>query len=386
MFQNVQDPDLPTLAALTNDDLVRITGDAGARLLRARYQPGARAILHVALGAEQGADEGAIWLFAGDKAARLAKNLPAARHDPASGALFQVFPNDHRMPLLLEFVTRSMELAVPLMGGAAAKAPELLRYRPGLSATFRWQREDGRVFFVKQTPDGAVAQQALALRHLAEAAKTLPVSFSAVAGVLPDLRLIAYEAAEGVALDDRLFGADVADVTSAIGQVVGALQALWSLRVVPDRVLDRDLLLRRAEQACTIITLLDDAAGAMARGLQEGLAGRKVPVRLRPIHGDMKLEHAFLAGPKTTLIDTESLSLGDPDYDLAKLEARVRMAEVTGVIANRQAQAAILEIRKQAGPHYDWFLACARLQCAKFFAQRFDPKNIPLMRQVMVPC
>jgi hypothetical protein len=104
---------------------------------------------------------------------------------------------------------------------------------------------------------------------------------------------------------------------------------------------------------------------------------------LRPIHADMKLDHAFLSGSTTTLIDTESLSLGDPDYDLAKLEARLRMAVITGRISPEAGEAARAEILQFAGPHYDWFLICAKLQCAKFFAQRLDPVSIPLMQQVM---
>ena len=100
----------------------------------------------------------------------------------------------------------------------------------------------------------------------------------------------------------------------------------------------------------------------------------------------MKLEHAFISGRKTTLIDMESLSLGDPDYDLAKLDARVTMAQLLGQVTRADAEAARLEIRKLAGPGYLWFLTCARLQCAKFFAQRFDRATIPVMRQVLAEC
>lgn len=386
MFGHLCDPDLPALQGLARSDLARITGAAQTRLLRARYQPGARAILHVALGGQPGADEGAIWFYAGHKAEKLARRWPDARLDAASGALFQAFPQDHRMPLLATFVNDAMGLAPRLMGGPAADPPELMRYRPGLSATFRWTRDDGQIFYVKQTPEDDVTAQALAVSHLAEAAKRRPVAVAPVAGIVPELGLIAYATAPGKSLDTLLSGQDALFTQVALEQVAGALRALWSLSVLPARVMDRAALLLQAEQARRMIALLDPDAGRDAAKLVAGLQACAVAVRLRPIHADMKLEHAFLSGPRTTLIDIESLSLGEPDHDLAKLEARTHMALLTGRITEAQADAAQIEIRRHAGPHYDWFLTCARLQCAKFFAQRFDPATIPLMRQVLAAC
>jgi hypothetical protein len=56
---------------------------------------------------------------------------------------------------------------------------------------------------------------------------------------------------------------------------------------------------------------------------------------------------------------------------------------VTGQITPAQASAAIAEARQGVGTDYDWFLTCARLQCAKFFAQRLDPATVPIMRRVL---
>jgi hypothetical protein len=376
MFDMPHDPDLPALAAISRTDLARITGHAGTRLLRLRYQPGARAILHVALGDEANACEGAIWFFAGGKAAKVARNHPDARFDPTSGALFQAFPQDHRLPHLAQFVSHAEELAPRLIGSPASGAPDLMRYRPGLSATFRWTRADGQVFFVKQTAETDVTAQALAVANLADAAWGRAVSFAPVVGLVPELGLIAYTSAPGVPLE-----AEVTDTTMA--QVLVALRALWSLPVVPGRVLDRKALLDRAARAQRMVALFDPEAGQRAKDLVATLEGWDVPVHLRPIHADMKLEHAFLSGLQTTLIDMESLSLGDPEYDLAALDARLTLAQLTGQIASPDAEAARQQIRNLAGPGYFWFLACARLQCAKFFAQRLDPATIPILRQIL---
>jgi hypothetical protein len=383
MFTHLSDPALPSLGSLARADLARITGAPQARLLRARYQPGARAVLHVALGPQDGAAEGAIWFFAGEKAQKLARQMPDAILDQYTHGLFQAFPKDHRLPMLATFVDGAMDLAGRLIGGSAAGPPELMRYRPGLSATFRWKRQDGRIFFVKQTPGDDVRAQALAVSHLRDALRGHGLAVVPVTGTVPGLGLIAYETAHGQPLDCLL--QDVGDSATKIAmtQVIGALRVLWSLSLVPSRVLDRADLLRRAAQACTMINLLDPDAGDVALGLVKRLEATRAAVRLRPIHGDMKLEHAFLDGPMTTLIDMESLSLGDPDYDLAKLDARVTMAEVTGQITPAQASTAIAEVRRNVGTDYEWFLTCARLQCAKFFAQRLDPATVPMMRRVL---
>lgn len=386
IFPGLRDPYLPALEVLDQSDLTRITGAEDAHLLRVRYQPGARAILHVALGHGMGAPEGSVWFYAGRKAESLVRRLSVARWDAASDAVFQAFPHDHRMPHLASFVADAADLAPRLIGGRAADSPCLMRYRPGLSATFRWLREDGRVFFVKLTPDGDVAAQARAVAGLSAAAHDPSLAFAAVEGVIPELGLISYAAAAGQPLDRALARAGPVLAGRLMGQTVRALSHLWTLPSTSSRRLDRDAHLLRAEQACRMIALMDPESGKMAVALEAGLRASVVPVRQVTIHADMKLDHAFLAGDRTTLIDIESLSLGDPDYDLAKLEARVGMGVLAGEITQAEAAAAVGALRPFSGPHYPWFLACARLQCAKFFAQRFSASTIPMMRRVLAAC
>jgi hypothetical protein len=383
MLERLSDPAFPALAALGPTDLARITSVPDARLLRLRYQPGARAILHVALGAGDQSSEGAIWFFAGDKAKKLARREDGARLDAPTQALFQVFPYDHRIPALAQFVGQAMALAPALIGGPAAGPPLLMRYRPGLSATFRWTRQDERV---KQTPDGDMRALALASCQLTEALMGKQLAIARVAGILPELGLIAYEAAAGQPLDTLLCNDRDQNIGKEIAQVIGALRLLWSQTIVPPRVLTRHDHLRRAAQAAQIISLADAEVGLHAADMLAGLHTTPAPVRLCPIHADMKLEHAFLSGRTTTLIDMESLSLGDPDYDLAKLEARLVMARTLATLSTAGTEAGIAEIRRHTGQHYPWFLTCARLQCAKFFAQRMDPATVPAMRRVLMPC
>jgi hypothetical protein len=379
MLDHLCDRDFPALEALQLADVSRITGRPGTRLLRLRYRPGVRAVLHVALGQTTDAREGAIWFYAGGKTQKLARQHPDAMLDPRTGALFQVFPNDHRLPHLARFLDRAGELAPHLIGGPALRAPEVTRYRPGLSATFRWTRDDGRVFFVKHAADTDVLAQALVIANLADAARGSAVGFTDVSGFAPELGLIAYSAAPGLPFGTQL-------TSDAVAQVLVALRSLWSLSVVPERVLDRTVHLRRAALAQRMIALADPQAGQRAADLVARLEAWTVRVHLRPIHADMKLEHAILSGRRTTLIDMDSLSLGDPNDDLAMLDARVTLAQMTGQATRAEAESARRQTVAAAGPDFLWFLACARLQCAKHFAQRLDPAAIPLMRQILGEC
>lgn len=376
MLDQKRDTEVPSFSALRQTDLGRITGHAGTRLLRLRYQPEARAILHVALGARAGAPEGSVWFYAGRKAETLAVRVPDASFDPATGALFQAFPHDHRLPALASFVHTAHDHAPRLLGGPALADPTLVRYRPGLSATFRWVRADGAAFFVKHAPETEVSTQAQSLRNLADAARGRGVSFSPVAGIVPQLGMIAYAAVPGVALAATLSDRDVT-------QVLGALRALWSLPVVPGKMLDRAALLDRASRAQRLVALFDEDAGRSAAELVARLEGWRVPVHMRPIHADMKLEHAILSGRQTALIDMDSLALGDPNYDLASLDARITLAHLVGQITEAAAEAAIQPIRQLAGPGYLWFLTCARLKCAAFLATRLEPESIPALRRIL---
>jgi hypothetical protein len=97
----------------------------------------------------------------------------------------------------------------------------------------------------------------------------------------------------------------------------------------------------------------------------------------------MKLEHAILSGRQTYLIDMDSLALGDPNYDLASLDARITLARLVGLVGDAEAEGAIRQVRQLASPSYLWFLACARLKCATFLATRPDPQNIPILRRLL---
>ena len=308
----IHDPELPGLSGLDAAALQRITGAEDVSLMRFRYRAGKRAILHL----ETEAGEGSVWFFQGDKARRLARrNKPTARYDRASEALYETFPNDHRMPQIRAFLDDYARVARELIGGRPAGAPDLLRYRPGLSCTFRCRRADGVAVYVKLINDDSPARLAEMNRQMVAHLAASSVSVAPVIGIAPE------RAAECVDMT-RL---TVPAMTDAVARVFARLEA------DPPRL------------------------------------------AMRPIHADVKLEHLFIDAGQTTLIDTESVSLGPPDYDLAQLFGRLWQAELEGQLPRGMVDRAASAVREAAGGTFDWCLDVVALRLAKFYAQRPTP-------------
>jgi len=102
----INDPKLPGLADLSEERLCRMTNATSVALMRLRYRAGKRAILHLATGEGAEKREGVLWFFGGDKARRLARRNKSAHYDPETQALYERFPNDHRMPQIRMIVRR----------------------------------------------------------------------------------------------------------------------------------------------------------------------------------------------------------------------------------------------------------------------------------------
>lgn len=371
----IEDPHLPGLRDLCEAQLRSITGADAVQPVRLRYREGKRAILHYAVPGADAAisEQGAIWFFKGDKARRLARRNKSARFDQASSALCEVFPQDHRMPAIRNFLDQYPQIAQGLIGGRPDGQPKPLRYRPGLSCTFLCHRSDGESVFVKLINDDTPTRVALANDRMSKELGQGPVSVARVIGTLPALSAIAYEAAKGTPLDHLLTTApDLAPVR----QSIRALRRFWSLGITPTRILGEAELAGRAADAVTLVAAtVPDALNAVQKVFDRITQSPSPRLSLRPIHGDMKLEHLFLEGSHTTLIDTESVSLGPPDYDLAQLYGRLWQAVVEGQLKPEFTAQAAAEVRSAAGPSFDWCLDVVGLRLAKFYAQRPGPES-----------
>jgi hypothetical protein len=364
---SIDDPDLPGLAGLDPEVLSRITGSASVSLIRMRYRRGERAILHVGMGAD---GEGALLFFRGDKARKLATRNLGARYDPQSGALFEPFPQDHRMPQIRQFLEGYAHRARRLVGGAPLGRPKLLRYRPGLSCTFRCQTASGDAAYIKLLADESPRRMAVSNRLMNGCLAGSGASLAPAIAFDEELSAVSYREAAGCSLDRVLAkGGGVA----AIRQAIAGLQALWRLPVTPSRHLSRAALLGSAASCAALVeTMVPECANAARRILCRLESGAPL-LAARPIHADVKLEHIFLNGASTALIDTESISLGSPDYDLAQLFGRLWQAECDGLLPAETVSDAAGEVRRSAGPAFDWCRDVVALRLARFHAQRPAP-------------
>lgn len=367
----IEDSDLPGLADLSESRLRAMTGAEEVDLLRLRYRPGKRAILHVAT--RSGADrrEGALWFFKGQKGQRLARRASGrVRFDPQTRALFEAFPRDHRMPQIGDFLARHDEVLADMTGARAAGEPVLLRYRPGLSCTFRCALDGRAPVYLKLVNDDDPRRLQAVNRAMRAALAGTDVTVAAETGIDLDLGAVAYISAPGLPLDAALA---TQPLRPAMGRALSALSALHAAPVLAERQLGPEVLLRRARESATFVAAVAPSCASGPLGIVDRLAVTVPGGTLRPIHGDMKLEHLFLDPERVTPIDTESLSLGPPDYDLAQLYGRLWQAELHGDLPTPVAREASAMVRDRAGASFDWCLGVVAVRLAKFYAQRPAP-------------
>lgn len=379
------DPALPALHHLTQSDLARITGTPDVEVLRLRHHPGLRAALHVACGAGNGRREGVIWFLRPSKITHLAATRPHLRIDPDSAAAFESFPMDHRLPELAAFLRDAPTLAPHLIGGPTRSQPQLVRYRPGLSATFRWVSDAGLPHFVKVARKADTATHAARQGNLRAQAEGSALTLPAVTGFLPDRGIIAYAAATGESLENTLFQGTATEIGGAVSLLGEALEVLWSSDAPDLPAMTLDVYLQVARRTAMQIADADQKAGAMATRILQRAERAAPALRHVPIHADLKPDHAFLEPTRVTLIDTESIKLGDPDFDRALLDARLDLGPLTGAFSAAARDAARASLRAGVGPDYEWFLGLARLHAAKFLAQRDGSTAAHLLREMLAP-
>ena len=364
----IEDMQIPGLADLNAARLRTITGAETVDILRLRYRPGKRAILHVATQSQGLRREGALWFFKGDKARRIARrNKLAAHFDPETSALYEVFPQDHRMPQIRLFLENNAALMRDMTGEDVTWDPLLMRYRPGLSCTFRSELADRGPVYVKLVKDDDPLRLRTANAEMRQALRQTGLSVPRVLGVHAGVRAVVYDAAKGTSLDLQLSetGSD-----HLLDKVCRGLRHLWDAPLRPQRRLGPRELLDRARESAEFIAATVPESHAAVSGIVARLATGLPDQPLRPIHGDMKLEHLFLDREEIVLIDTESLSLGLADYDLAQLYARLWQAELAGLLPRQVAEPAAARVRGHAGPAFDWCLGVVATRMAKFHAQR----------------
>lgn len=284
------------------------------------------------------------------------------------------------MPQIRIFLERYEAILPGMTGCPAGAAPVLLRYRPGLSCTFRCALDGQPPSFVKLVGDDDPVRLRDANRAMQDALEGSDLSVAPVLGLDADLGAVAYGSAPGAPLDVAL---SHSGSLVPLRQAIAGMRHFWAAPLWPARKMTRDKLLARAQESIGFVAVTTPSCHADIAKIVERLEAVIPEAPLCPIHGDMKLEHVFLEKGRATLIDTESVSMGFADYDLAQLDGWLWQAELEGHLPGYLAKEASAYVRLQAGPAFDWCLGVVAARLAKFYAQRPGPNTAASIRAII---
>jgi hypothetical protein len=260
---------------------------------------------------------------------------------PELGMLVQVFPYDRRLPTLpLVMAGPPSELEPVLVGrlGAGdwrvqAWNIEPVRYREQGGAVLRYSAKarnsatggtTEKRFYAKVYRHEKGEQTYQTLRTLWRRTSANGEGFSVVRPLayLSDLRALILEEAPGTPLDQILLrNSDTTEALRRVAQALAAFNQGDAPAMTPRHLLaDQVAVLERARRllgwACPHLRVeVESIIEGVFAGLEE--------VPLGTTHRDLKPDHIFVDGERTTFIDLDSLARADPVLDPAHLLARL---------------------------------------------------------------
>jgi hypothetical protein len=288
---------------------------------------------------------------------------------PELGMLVQVFPYDRRLPTLpLVMAGPPPELEPVLLGRFGegewrleAWNVEPVRYREQGGAVLRYTAKARNVatggrreksFYAKIYRHEKGEQTYQALRALWSRTSANGEGFTVVRPLayLSELRALILEEAPGRTLEEILLGDG--DPIGALRRVARALAAFNQgdapPTTQPHLLADQVAVLERARRllgwACPHLRLeVESIIEGVLAGLQE------VPLRLT--HRDLKPDHIFVDGERTTFIDLDSLVKADPVLDPAYLLARLAAMPALFPISQERTRAAARRFAEEYFSH-----------------------------------
>lgn len=264
--------------------------------------------------------------------------LPQAAIIPEIGMLAEVFPEDRRMRDLATMAdpqsdaVRALLRNVPwLEDDAAGRArAELVRYRPGLSATFRITTGDVRPpcpsqLFLKVTSDDDLVQEVTVAQRINALLKlqSANLRMAEPATWNREQRAALYVPARGEPLDRIICSGGMS--TGLAQTVADCLTALHTLQGGALPATFDGIIAERIERASRLIIWALPHLGADV-GVVARMAARLGQAHVRaPTHRDMKPDHLFIdvASGGMELIDCGSLCQGNPVADLGSMLVRL---------------------------------------------------------------
>jgi Phosphotransferase enzyme family len=385
---------LPALCSVLMQSGREIAQPDRMTIVRIRHRQGERAVIHAEFGFRPAGTPvlpASIWLHADGKAKRRAAKAAVRQiarapvHEPMSDALVYFFPSDPYVPEMADFVSDPHGYAGELLAGFAAppRAPEVVRFRPGVGAAFRWRGSDKPGAYVKIQKESDALEQAVLLERIREASRGTSFSVPRSLGASARINALAMEEVAGGTFGELLAGASPSEASAVTQKVLRALRALHERGPAPADRRDRDWFAGRARSTAARIAGMAPDAASRAQSLANLLAQSPVMLAERPSHCDIKLEHIVFSGRKTVFLDLDSFALSDPLYDVAMLDMRAAAAAHTGSISKAVSaavsaaarRAALADYGADAGSRFAWLKACAALQLAGHFVQSSSPRS-----------
>lgn len=255
------------------------------------------------------------------RAARHHAGPPASRsfYAEAIDALVALFPVDRELPgLVRASAPRKVTRDLGLPDGRSVRAAELVRYKPGRKALFRYRLEGAheRVLYGKVYAGG----QARGRRALAEAFLEAGVTTPPVVADVPALELVVQAEARGTRLAD-LRGSDA--FAGGVAQAAAALAALHEAHPVPELALvpggEPAVLAAGGRLLASVLP----ARRAQVERLVRAISGSSERLETLPIHGDFYDDQVLVGATEVTLLDLDEARLGDPLVDVGNFLAHL---------------------------------------------------------------
>lgn len=415
MIRLPHDPALPGLSQIADSEgfagllrpLLSSRRPAASRLTglgiqRVRHREGERAIVQCELDFDDAGQcfslPASIWMFAGNKAEKRAGQATrtdgaAPLFEPVTKSLVYIFPQDPHVLGLAAFVHTAkscLRTLVPHAEGTV-RAPELVRFRPGLGATFRWTLPGGDAVYVKVLADGDVAVNAARLNVLRDASGRRNWDVPEVTGFDTTLPAIAIGEMRGTVYADLLSRQSADAAAEATKSVVEALRDFHASAPWPEERKTRAHFVSRAQSAAALVARLYPAVARVADAIARWIAATPVVLGEAPVHCDIKVEHLVLLDRKVAFLDLDSHAVADPLYDLAMLEVRIAMHGAAQRCPPDTADRACQMVRSAAAEsgnsdalgRYGWLKACAALQLARHFAQNAGAEPERMVRAAL---
>jgi aminoglycoside phosphotransferase (APT) family kinase protein len=253
---------------------------------------------------------------------------------PALNGMFSIFPVDYDLRSLLTVATASSARTSlrQVLGNPAlelARAPELIRYKPGRKALLRYTLEGDHhpVAYGKTLTDDRTGM----LRHATEILLGAGLTTPTVLGTIPALHFILHEEAPGTQLAAMRDDPRYSDLVAAIAEPLALLQRAEVTGLRTHRLADEAGRLH--ETANLLGVVLPDQRERLQQ-ISRTFASRLAEVEevLATSHGDFYDDQALVAGDRIAIIDLDEIRIAHPLLDIGNMLGHLGAGEARGVV------------------------------------------------------